>query len=256
MELKDRVAVVTGGSSGIGQATAILFARAGASVANIDRNLERGEETIAQIIDNGGQAIAVQADVGDAVQMEKAFQQIIEKYKKIDILFINAGINGVRAPIEEIEPEEWDKTITVNLRGTFLTAKYGVPHLKRQGGSIIINSSINGTRKFSTPGAVAYACTKAAQVTFAKMMAVELASDRIRVNVICPGRIDTLINASSSDRHLEQISKLVSPERIPLTDNNSGTSEQIAKLVLFLSSDASSFITGTEIWIDGATSLI
>ncbi len=255
-ELANRVAVITGGSSGIGQATAILLATSGASVAIIDRDLEGSYKTISDIQNVRGVAIAVKADVGDAIQIAKAFEHIINKFQKIDILFVNAGINGVRAPIEEIEPDEWDVTFNTNLKGTFLTVKYAVPHLKKQGGSIIINSSVNGTRKFNSPGSTAYACSKAAQVAFTKMMAVELSLSRIRVNAICPGRVDTAIDSSSKERSLNKISSLAVPEKIPLTADRSGTAEQIAQLVLFLSSDASSFITGTEMWIDGGSSLL
>lgn len=259
-ELANRVAVITGGSSGIGQATAILLAKSGASVAIIDRDLEGSHKTLNDIQDAGGVAIAVKADVGDAEQMERAFEHIINKFQKIDILFVNAGINGVRAPIEEIEPDEWDRTFHTNLKGTFLTVKYAVPHLKKQaenhGGSIVINSSVHGTRQFNCPGSIAYSCSKAAQVAFTKMMAVELSVSRIRVNAICPGRVDTAIDLSSEERNLDKISNLAVPEKIPLTANRSGTPEQIAQLVLFLSSDASSFITGSEMYIDGGSSLL
>ena len=139
-----------------------------------------------------------------------------------------------------------------------MTVKYAVPYLKRQGGSVIITSSVNGTRVFSNTGATAYSCTKAAQVAFAKMVALELAKHRIRVNVICPGAIETDISENTEQRNLEQIREPVDfPEgKIPLTDGKSGTSEQVAQLVLFLASDASSHISGTEIWIDGTESLL
>jgi NAD(P)-dependent dehydrogenase (short-subunit alcohol dehydrogenase family) len=136
--------------------------------------------------------------------------------------------------------------------------KYAVPLLKRNGGSIIINSSVNGTRVFSNTGATAYACSKAAQVAFAKMVALELAKHRIRVNVICPGAIETDINHSTEQQNLEKIKEPVEfpSGRIPLTDGKSGSSDQVAQLVLFLASDAASHITGTELWIDGAESLL
>jgi NAD(P)-dependent dehydrogenase (short-subunit alcohol dehydrogenase family) len=136
--------------------------------------------------------------------------------------------------------------------------KYAVPYLKKQGGSVIITSSVNGTRIFSNTGATAYSCTKAAQVAFAKMVALELAKDRIRVNVICPGAIETNIDENTQQRDLDKVREPVSYPQgsIPLTDGKPGTSEQVAQLVLFLASDTSSHITGTEIWIDGAESLL
>ncbi|MBD3882047.1 SDR family oxidoreductase [Phormidium tenue FACHB-886] len=256
--LTDKVAVITGVGSGIGKATALLLAQQGATIAAIDRNPEENQQTIAEIQQQGGKAIPTIADISQPDAMQKAFQTIGDQLGRIDIVFANAGINGVWAPIEELKPEEWDKTIETNLRGTFLTVKYAVPYLKRQGGAVVINSSVNGTRIFSNTGATAYASTKAAQVAFAKMVALELAEHRIRVNVICPGAIDTNIDDSTQQRNLDQVKEPVEfPEgRIPLTDGRSGRAEQVAQLVLFLTSDASSHITGTEVWIDGAESLL
>jgi NAD(P)-dependent dehydrogenase (short-subunit alcohol dehydrogenase family) len=256
MELLDRVAVVTGGGSGIGKATALLLAKAGAKVALVDRTLAHGQATVRDITEIAGTGIALEANVADADQMARAFKQIEAEYQRIDILFINAGINGVWAPIEDIELQEWDETIEVNLRGTFLAAKYAIPYLKKQGGVIIVNSSINGTRRFNKPGATAYACSKAAQVAFTKMLAAELATHQIRVNVICPGRVETEIESSATHRNLDRISESASiHEKIPLTGDRPGSAEQIAQLVLFLASDAASFISGTEVWIDGGSTL-
>lgn len=258
MKLLDKVAVITGGGSGIGRAAAILMAKEGAKVAIIDRILDTGQETVRQIVKEGGYGLAVLADVGDVQQMRQAFQIIVDKYQRIDILFVNAGINGVWSPIEDLEPDEWDRTINTNLRGTFLTVKYAVPYLKKQGGSIVITSSINGTRSFRKVGATAYACTKAAQVTFAKMLALELAASKIRVNVICPGGVLTGIEQSAIKRNLDRIPGSMDfiHDLIPLTNNTAGSSEEVAQLVLFLVSDSSIFITGTEVWIDGGGSLI
>jgi NAD(P)-dependent dehydrogenase (short-subunit alcohol dehydrogenase family) len=190
--------------------------------------------------------------------MQQAVQKLVDRFGRLDIVFANAGINGVWAPIEDLTPDEWDKTLNINLKGTFLTVKYAVPHLKQQGGAIVITSSVNGTRIFSNSGATAYSCSKAAQVAFTKMVAVELAPHKIRVNVICPGAIDTNINETTEQRDLEQIKIPVEfPEgKIPLTHGESGKSEQVAQLVLFLASDAASHVTGTEVWIDGAESLL
>jgi NAD(P)-dependent dehydrogenase (short-subunit alcohol dehydrogenase family) len=258
MQLTNKVALVTGAGSGIAKAAAKLFAKEGAKVAALGRTKEELEETVAQIKSDNGEAIPLIADVSKPEEMQQAIEQIADKWGRLDIVFANAGINGVWAPIDELTPEEWDKTININLKGTFLTVKYAVPHMKKQGGSIIITSSVNGTRIFSNSGATAYSCSKAAQVAFAKMVALELAKHRIRVNVICPGAIETSIDENTQRRDLEDIQEPVEfPEgKIPLTDGKPGTSEQVAQLVLFLASDASSHITGTPIWIDGAESLL
>lgn len=259
MQLTGKVALVTGAGSGIGQATAKLMAKEGAKVALLGRTEDELKETQTQIEGNGGTAIPVVADISQPEQMQQATQKVVDQWGRLDIVFANAGINGVWASLEELAPEEWNKTININLTGTFLTVKYAVPFLKRQpGSSVIITSSVNGTRIFSNTGATAYSCTKAAQVAFTKMVALELAEHGIRVNVICPGAIETEIGESTEQRHLEEIREPVEfPEgKIPLTDGKAGTSEQVAQLVLFLASDAASHITGTEMWIDGGESLL
>jgi NAD(P)-dependent dehydrogenase (short-subunit alcohol dehydrogenase family) len=258
MQLTDKVALVTGAGSGIAKAAAKLFAKEGAKVAALGRTKDELEETVAEIQKNHGEAIPVIADISQPEEMQQAIQEIINNWGRLDIVFANAGINGVWAPIEELTPEEWDKTININLKGTFLTVKYAVPYLKKQGGSVIITSSVNGTRMFSNTGATAYSCSKAAQVAFTKMMALELAKNHIRVNVICPGAIETSIDENTQRRDLEKVQEPVEfPEgKIPLTDGEPGKSEQVAQLVLFLASDVSSHITGTEVWIDGGESLL
>jgi NAD(P)-dependent dehydrogenase (short-subunit alcohol dehydrogenase family) len=258
MQLAGKVALITGTGSGIGKATALLLAQTGVRIAAIDRNAEESQQTVQQIQQQGGEAISAIADVSQPEQMRQAIEQVVSAFGRIDIVFANAGINGVWAPIEDLQPDEWDKTIDTNLRGTFLTVKYAVPYLKRQGGSVVINSSVNGTRIFSNTGATAYACSKAAQVAFAKMVALELAKYRIRVNVICPGAIETDIDDSTQQRNVGQEKEPAEfpSGRIPLTDGQPGSAEQVAQLVLFLASDAASHITGTELWIDGGESLL
>lgn len=258
MQLAGRVALITGTGSGIGQAAALCLAQAGARVAAVDRSPESSQETIDKIRQNGGEAISATADVSKPDQVKQAIQETIDQFGQIDIVFANAGINGTWAPIDDLEPDEWEQTLNVNLTGTFLTVKYAMPYLKRQGGSVIINSSVNGTRIFSNTGATAYACSKAAQVAFAKMLALEVAPDRVRVNVICPGAISTNIDESTEQRNLDEVNNLVEfPRgRVPLTGGDPGRPEQVAQLVLFLASDMSDHITGTEIWIDGAESLL
>jgi NAD(P)-dependent dehydrogenase (short-subunit alcohol dehydrogenase family) len=258
LELTGKVALVTGAGSGIGRAAAVLFAKSGAKVGVLSTTQEEVQQVSDSIRKDGGEAIPLTADISDAAQMERAVKNIINQWGRLDIVFANAGINGVWAPLEELTPEEWDKTLNVNLRGTFLTVKYAVPYLKKQGGSIIVTSSVNGTRMFSNTGASAYATSKAGQVAFTKMVALELAKHKIRVNVICPGAIETSINENTEKRDVEKEKEPVTfPEgEIPLTDGRPGTSEQVAELALFLASDASTHISGTEMWIDGAQSLL
>jgi NAD(P)-dependent dehydrogenase (short-subunit alcohol dehydrogenase family) len=255
MQLDGRVALVTGAGSGIGEAAARLLAREGARVGAIGRSEKELRHVVADL---GDAAMPVVADISQPDQMERAVGRVIERWGRLDIVFANAGVNGVWAPVEELAPEEWRRTLDINLTGTFLTVKYAVPHLKQRGGSVIITSSVNGTRIFSNTGATAYSCSKAGQVAFAKMVALELAPQKIRVNVICPGAIETNIDQSTEKRDLEDVQVPVEfPEgKIPLTEGRSGKADQVARLVLFLASDASDHITGTEVWIDGAESLL
>jgi NAD(P)-dependent dehydrogenase (short-subunit alcohol dehydrogenase family) len=257
MQLSGKVALITGAGSGIGKASALLLAREGARVAALSRTEDEIRETAEEIERSGGEAMFVTADISSPEQMQRAVQEVIDRWGRLDTVFANAGVNGVWAPLEELSPEEWDHTLGINLKGTFLTVKYTVPHLKRQGGSVVITASVNGTRIFSNTGATAYSCSKAAQVAFTKMVALELAPHHVRVNVICPGAIETEIDENTEHRDLEHVRIPVEyPEGNKPLEHEPGTSEQVARLVLFLASDASDHITGTEMWIDGAESLL
>jgi NAD(P)-dependent dehydrogenase (short-subunit alcohol dehydrogenase family) len=259
VQLDGQVALVTGAGSGIGRASAVLFAQEGAKVAAIDR---QGDEElrslIAEIEGHGGEALPLAADVSIPDQIRGAIEQAADRWGRLDVAFANAGVNGVWAPLEELEPDEWDRTLAINLKGTFLTVKYAVPHLKRQGGSVIITSSVNGTRNFSSSGATAYSSSKAAQVAFTKMVALELAPHRVRANVICPGAIATNIQDNTEQRSLEHVRipvEFPQGDR-PLEDGQPGTAEQVARVVLFLASGASDHVTGAQIFVDGAESLL
>ncbi|MGZ3682128.1 MAG: SDR family oxidoreductase [Ktedonobacterales bacterium] len=258
MQLAGKVALVTGGGEGIGKATAQLFAREGARVAVLGHSADNVQEAAGEIQRAGGGAMALVADVAQADQMQAAIKQIADRWGRLDIVFANAGINGVWAPLEELTPDDWQRTIQTNLTGTFLTVKYAVPYLKKQGGSVIITSSINGTRVFSNTGATAYATSKAGQVAFAKMVALELAKWRVRVNAICPGAISTNIDENTQRRDLNAVrTPAEHPEgTIPLTGGQPGTPEDVAQVVLFLASDAARHVTGAEVFIDGAQSLL
>ena len=258
MKLDERVALVTGAGSGIGAAIARRYAAAGARVAALSRTPDEVQAVVRDIERAGGTAMAVIADVSDAAAMERAVREVVDRWGRLDVVVPNAGVNGVWAPLEELEPDEFTRTIAINLTGTFLTNKYAAPHLKRRGGSVVVVSSINGTRVFSNTGATAYSASKAGQVAITKMLALELAKHRVRVNVICPGKIETAIEENTEHRDLERVKEPVEfPEGdIPLTDGRPGTAEQVADLALFLASDASAHITGTEVWIDGGQSLM
>lgn len=258
MELTGKVALVTGAGSGIGKAAAVLMAQHGAKVAVLSNTASEIEQTAKEIQGNGGETLSIAANIGQEDEVQRAVQQVVDRWGRLDIVFANAGINGVWAPIEELRLQDWSNTINTNLTGTFLTIKYVTPHLKKQGGSIVVTSSVNGTRVFSNTGATAYSVTKAGQVAMTKMLAVELAQQNIRVNVVCPGQTETEISDNTQQRDLDKIKFPVQYPKgqIPLDGGKPATSEQVAQLVLFLASDAASQITGTEVWIDGGSSLI
>jgi NAD(P)-dependent dehydrogenase (short-subunit alcohol dehydrogenase family) len=258
MALDGRVALVTGAGSGLGKAAALRLADAGARIGVLTRTKEEADAVTRQINRmRKRSAISLPADISKAPVLKRAVDKLADAFGRIDIVFANAGINGVWAPLDELSVEDWDQTLGINLKGTFLTVKYALPYLKTRGGSVVITSSVNGTRMFSNTGATAYACSKAAQVAFAKMTALELAPDKIRVNVICPGAIESQIDENTETRNEEIKYPVEFPKgQVPLTGGAPGRAEQVADLVLFLASDASSHITGTEVWIDGAQSLL
>jgi NAD(P)-dependent dehydrogenase (short-subunit alcohol dehydrogenase family) len=252
-------AVFITGATGIARASAIELARRGFDIAIMSRTQEDVDETASLVESEGRRALALTGDVSSEPDMVSAYETIHQVWGGLSGIFANAGINGKWAPIERLSLDDWKKTIDINLTGTFLTVKHGVPHLKHSGGgSIVITSSVNGTRMFSNTGASAYASTKAAQVAFAQMMALELAPDHIRVNVICPGMIETEIEESTDKDGFEEAQYPVEypAGKLPLTHGKPGSSEDVARLVAFLISDESSLITGTPIWIDGAQSLL
>lgn len=252
------VAIVTGAGSGIGRAAALRLAEAGMTVALLDRKDDRTYEAEQQM--NAlypGRAIAYDVDLKDASRAESAIKEAAA-HGPIRAVFANAGINGVLSSIEDMKVEDWEDTIRTNLTGTFITVKYALPYLKQNGGSIVITSSINGSRKFSGFGMSAYSTSKAGQAAFAKMAALELARYRIRVNVICPGAIETHI-IENTDRR-PSVDRITIPVEYPQgsqpLEHGPGKPEQVAELVAFLVSDASNHITGAEIIIDGAESLL
>ena len=258
MEFAGKIALVTGAGSGIGKASALRLAAGGAKVVVISRTLEEVEATRDEIMAKGGEALAIDADISEEAAMTKVIERTIETYRQLDIVVANAGINGMWAPIDQLKPAEWDKTMTVNLRGTYLTLHLAVPHLRKTRGAIVIVSSINGNRTFTSPGATAYSATKAAQVAMTKQLALELGQDGIRINAVCPGAIDTEISDNTKKRNAEAAEiEIEFPEGdIPLTGGKPGKSADVADVIAFLVSDAARHVTGVPVYIDGGQSLL
>lgn len=259
MQLKGKVALVTGASSGIGEAAARKLAQEGAHVGVLGRTKKDTDKVTKDIEKAGGVATTLIADVSSPEELQAAIKQLGDAQGHIDIVVANAGVNGTWASLDDLTVEDYEETMGINFRGTFLTVKYALPYLRKgSGASVVVVSSVNGSRMFSNTGASLYASSKAAQVAFAKMTAIELAQDKIRINVICPGAIDTEIDDNTDRVNLDKISMPVEfPKgQIPLTGKTPGTSAQVADLIFFLSSDMSSHISGTEVWIDGAQSLL
>lgn len=257
--MENKVAVITGAASGIGRNAALKLAKYGAKIVILDQFEQKSYQVQEEIKRLGSAAFVIKTDVSDSESVQHAFKEAYNHFNQIDVVFSNAGINGVITPIEDMKPEEWDKTMSVNLKGTFLTIKNAIPYMKKNGGSIVITSSINGNRYFKNFGYSAYSSSKAAQVAFGKMAALELAQYKIRVNIICPGAIDTNIDDSTIKKN-ENLMKITIPIEYPEgfqpLAQHAGSAEQVSDLVLFLASSMSSHITGTEVYIDGAESLL
>jgi NAD(P)-dependent dehydrogenase (short-subunit alcohol dehydrogenase family) len=247
MRLKDRVALITGGTSGIGEATALLFAREGAAVAVTGRNEERGQAVVAQIVDAGGKAIFIQTDVSKTAECQEAVDETLRGFHRLDILFNNAGVFNPHNTLDCTE-EEWDLQIDVNLKGTFLMSKAALPAMIRQGSGIIINNS-SGWGIVGGDAAVAYCASKGGVVLLTKAMAIDHGRQGIRVNCICPGDVDTpMLPEDARMRGMNWRDYLAGCSNRPL--GRIGTAEEIAKAALFLACDDSSFMTGASLVVD------
>lgn len=248
MQLANKVALITGGASGIGRATALLFAREGAAVIIADMKAEAGQAVAGEITKAGGRAEFEPADVTRAADCRRVVERAIREFGKIDILFNNAGIIR-RATVLELNEEDWDRVMAVNVKSVYLLSREVIPHMQKQGGGSIINMA-SGWGLAGGAKAAVYCASKGAVVLLTKAMAVDHGPQNIRVNCICPGDTDTGMLrdeaqqlGEASDRFLAEAAKR------PL--GRVGTPDEIAQAALYLASDAASFVSGTALIVDG-----
>lgn len=238
-KLTGKVAIITGGASGIGAATAKLFVEEGAKVVIVDVNEEKGKAFEEELKNQGGEALFVQADVTNEEDVQNVFAKAKASFGKVDILFNNASIGAVK-PTDELPFSEWRKTIAVDLDGVFLFARAAIKEYLQSGGGVIVNTaSMYGL--VGAAGSAAYNAAKAGVVNFTRSIALEYANRNIRINAICPGFIDTPILGDTDRNGLIEATPM---KRL-------GKPEEIAKAVLFLASDDSSFMTGSALVVDG-----
>ncbi len=251
MDITGKVAIVTGGAAGIGRATALLLARAGAAVAVVDLDQVGGESLAQQIAGTGGRAIFIPADVSQEAACQRAVERTVREFGRLDILFNNAGIVR-RATVVETTTEEWDRVMAVNVRAVFLLCKYTIPHMAAAGGGSIVNNA-SGWGIVGGARAAAYCASKGAVVQLTRAMAIDHGGQNIRVNCICPGDTDTaLLRSEARQLGVDEASFLAEAADRPL--RRIAQPEEIAQAVLFLASDAASFVTGAVLAVDGGAS--
>jgi len=247
--LQGKVALVTGGSSGIGRATALAFAKEGAKVViAADKNVKGGQETVQVIKKAGGEATFVKADVSKATEVEALVNKTVKLYSRLDCAFNNAGISGSWQFLIDCTEEGWDRTININLKGVWLCMKYEIPVMLKHGGGVIVNTASVGGLK-ATPRNSDYVASKFGVVGLTKSAALAYAKDGIRINVVCPGLIDTPMTQNTMDKLTQEAPHKRLEQMMPL--RRLGTSEEIAEAVVWLCSDAASYVTGLAMTVDG-----
>ena len=244
-DLKNKVAIITGGTSGIGRETALLFAEAGAKVVVAGRREAEGKETVDLMRKAGGDGLFVKADVSKAADVRALVQKTVEKFGRLDTAFNNAGIEGNWMPMVDISEEEWDRVLDINLKGMFLCLKYEIPQLLKNGGGTIVNmSSVAGL--MGTPAAAPYGASKHGVISLTRTAALEHAKQKIRVNAVCPAVIESpMENRLFGEPEAQKFAVGMHPiGRI-------GTPREVAEAVLWMCSEKSSFMTGHYIVVDG-----
>jgi len=241
--IKDRIALVTGGASGIGRATALAFARESAQVIVVDRDAAGGEHTIAEIRNGGGRGQFIRADVSIAAEVERAIGNAAKAFGHIDFAINNAGVEGANHTVREYDEAEFDRVIATNLKSVWLCMKHEIGAMPDRGGAIINVASVAGLVGFTEEPA--YVASKHGVIGLTKVAALELAARKIRVNAVCPGAIETpMLHRSTSGDELAEYVEDTPQRRV-------GKPEEIASAILWLCSDASAFITGVALPIDG-----
>ncbi len=244
MRLENKVAIITGGGSGIGRATAELFAREGAKVVVADYKAKTGQETAQVIKEAGGEAIFVEVDVSDPAQVARMVQTTLDMYGGIDILFNNAGVL-LFGTVLDTEPEAWNRLMSINLSGVFLCSQAVLPHMIERGRGSIINTSSSTGAHDAVGNIAAYVASKGGVTLLTKAMAIDHAKDNIRVNAIAPGPTDTpMLRNNMSPEELEAFAATFPMNRL-------GRPEELAYAALFLASDEASFVTGAILPVDG-----
>ncbi len=245
-QLDGKVALITGAGSGIGRASALVFAREGAKVALADIVVEGGEETVRMVKEAAGEAFFIKADVSNAAEVEAMVNTVVETYGRIDCAYNNAGIEGQLASTDEYAEDMFDKVIGINLTGVWLCMKYELPHMLKQGSGAIVNTA-SGAGLIGVAGMSAYVASKHGVVGLTKTAALEYAKSGIRVNAVCPGLIQTPMVERITNGHPQLGEALVAAEPIGRT----GRPEEIAESVVWMCSDAASFVTGHAMSVDG-----
>ena len=244
--MQNKVALVTGASSGIGRATALVFAREGAKVVAADLNVVGGQETVQLVKAAGGEAVFVETDVSQAASVEAMVQTAVDTYGRLDCAHNNAGVEGVLSRTAEQTEQDWEPVIRINLKGVWLCMKYELPHMLQQGSGAIVNTA-SGAGLIGVKRMAAYVASKHGVIGLTKTAALEYAKSGVRVNAVCPGVIQTAMVERVSGRRPDVLEKMIAAEPI----GRSGQPEEIAESVVWLCSDAASFVTGHAMAVDG-----